>query len=153
MSTRGRRIVAGLAHNTVVGDRSWASAHELDDALTRYLVLPLFFLLGVEVPWRAWRELGWPLVAFVVAVLVLRRLPVVLALKPALGLPCLGVVFLGWFGPVGAVRSDLQPGRGVRDPRPWAAGSLVVAASTVVYGVTAMPGRRWYARRSSVSGR
>ncbi|MEK8110416.1 cation:proton antiporter [Micromonospora sp. M12] len=94
-------FVAGLAYNAVIGGRSRASEQKLDDALTRYLVLPLFFLLGIEVPWRAWRELGWPLVAFVVAVLVLRRLPVVLALKPALGLPWRGVVFLGWFGPVG----------------------------------------------------
>ncbi|MEV4720568.1 cation:proton antiporter [Micromonospora noduli] len=148
-------FVAGLSYNAVIGDRSRAS-EQLDDALTRYLVLPLFFLLGVEVPWRAWRELGWPLAAFVVAVLVLRRLPVVLLLKPALGLPWRGVVFLGWFGPVGVSALfylTYSQDEGVRDPRLWAAGSLVVAASTVVYGVTAMPGRRWYARRSSVSDR
>ncbi|SCF27994.1 cation:proton antiporter [Micromonospora saelicesensis] len=149
-------FVAGLAYNAVIGDRSRASEQKLDDALTRYLVLPLFFLLGVEVPWRAWRELGWPLAAFVVAVLVLRRLPVVLLLKPALGLPWRGVVFLGWFGPVGVSALfylTYSQDEGVRDPRLWAAGSLVVAASTVVYGVTAMPGRRWYARRSSVFDR
>lgn len=149
-------FVAGLAYNAVIGDRSRASEQKLDDALTRYLVLPLFFLLGVEVPWRAWRELGWPLAAFVVAVLVLRRLPVVLLLKPALGLPWRGVVFLGWFGPVGVSALfylTYSQDEGARDPRLWAAGSLVVAASTVVYGVTAMPGRRWYARRSSVSDR
>jgi hypothetical protein len=29
----------------------------------------------------------------------------------------------------------------------WAAGTLLVAASTVVHGVTAMPGRRWLAAR------
>ncbi|MFJ2081141.1 hypothetical protein ACI2KV_24710 [Micromonospora chokoriensis] len=88
--------------------------------------------------------------------LVLRRLPGVLALKPALGLPWRGVVFLGWFGPVGVSALfylTYSQDEGVRDPRLWAAGSLVVAASTVVYGVTAMPGRLWYARRSSVSGR
>ncbi|MFC0099733.1 hypothetical protein ACFFKH_19705 [Micromonospora marina] len=38
-----------------------------------------------------------------------------------------------------------------RDPRLWAAGSLVMAASTVVHGVTATPGRRWYAKRSPES--
>ena len=157
-------FVAGLMYNAVIGHRSRASEQRLDDALTRYLVLPLFFLLGVEVPWRDWRDPGWPLAAFVLVVLVLRRLPVVLALKPALGLSWRSVVFLGWFGPIGvsalfylthSEEEGLRAGRvtfrrGRRDPRLWAAGSLVVVvASTVVHGVTAMPGRRWYARRPS----
>ncbi|MFI7577826.1 cation:proton antiporter [Micromonospora sp. NPDC049497] len=145
-------FVAGLAYNAVIGEESRASEQRLDDALTRYLVLPLFFLLGVEVPWRDWRDLGWPLVAFVVAVLVLRRLPVVVALKPVLALSWRSVVFLGWFGPIGVsalfylTHSQQE---GARDPRLWVAGSLVVVASTVVHGITATPGRRWYARRSS----
>ncbi|RQX02978.1 cation:proton antiporter [Micromonospora inaquosa] len=147
-------FVAGLAYNAVIGDRSRASEQRLDDALTRYLVLPLFFLLGVEVPWRWWRESGWPLVAFVIAVLVLRRLPVVLALKPALGLSWRSVVFLGWFGPIGVSALfylTYSQEEGVGDPRLWAAGSLVVVASTVVHGVTAMPGRRWYAHRAELA--
>ncbi|MBU8858667.1 MULTISPECIES: cation:proton antiporter [unclassified Micromonospora] len=147
-------FVAGLTYNAVIGDRSRASEQQLDDALTRYLVLPVFFLLGVEVPWRDWRDLGWPLAAFVFLVLLLRRLPVVLALKPALGLSWRSVVFLGWFGPIGVSALFYlthSEGEGARDPRLWAAGSLVVVASTVVHGVTATPGRRWYARRSSES--
>ncbi|MEU4770901.1 cation:proton antiporter [Micromonospora sp. NPDC023644] len=94
-------FVAGLAYNGVIGNRSRASEQKLDDALTRYLVLPLFFLLGIEVPWRDWRDLGWPLAAFAIAVLVLRRLPVVLALRPVLKMSWRDVVFLGWFGPIG----------------------------------------------------
>ncbi|WBB53654.1 cation:proton antiporter [Verrucosispora sp. WMMD573] len=147
-------FVAGLTYNAVIGYRSRASEQRLDDALTRYLVLPLFFLLGVEVPWRDWVALGWPLAAFAVAVLVLRRLPVVLALRPLLRMPWRDVVFLGWFGPIGVsalfylAHSEQE---GARDPRLWAAGTLVVVASTVVHGVTATPGRRWYARRSSPS--
>ncbi|MEV0881617.1 cation:proton antiporter [Micromonospora echinofusca] len=145
-------FAAGLAYNAVIGDRSRASEQRLDDALTRYLVLPLFFLLGVEVPWRDWVDLGWPLAAFVVAVLVLRRLPVVLALKRVLGMPLRSVVFLGWFGPIGVSALFYlthSQEEGARDPRLWAAGSLVVVASTVVHGVTATPGRRWYAHRSA----
>ncbi|WBB91180.1 cation:proton antiporter [Verrucosispora sp. WMMC514] len=147
-------FVAGLAYNAVVGGRSRASQQRLDDALTRYLVLPLFFLLGIEVPWRDWLELGWPVLAFVVALLLLRRLPVVLALKPALGMSWRSTVFLGWFGPVGVSALFYlthSQEHGVADPRLWAAGSLAVVASTVVHGVTATPGRRWYARRPSAS--
>ncbi|MBQ1076616.1 cation:proton antiporter [Micromonospora sp. C31] len=149
-------FVAGLAYNAVIGDRSRASEQQLDDALTRYLVLPLFFLLGIEVPWRDWVALGWPLVAFVAAVLVLRRLPVVLALKPVLGMSWRSVVFLGWFGPIGVSALFYlthSQEEGARDPRLWAVGSLVVVASTVLHGITAMPGRRWYARRSPTGHR
>ncbi|MEW2386097.1 cation:proton antiporter [Micromonospora sp. NPDC047707] len=145
-------FVAGLAYNAIIGEESRASEQRLDDALTRYLVLPLFFLLGVEVPWQDWLDLGWPLAAFGAAVLVLRRLPVVLALKPALRMSWRSAVFLGWFGPIGVSALFYlthSQEEGARDPRLWAAGSLVVVASTVAHGITATPGRRWYARRSS----
>ncbi|MGN9779410.1 cation:proton antiporter domain-containing protein [Micromonospora sp. H33] len=145
-------FVTGLVYNGVIGDESRASEQELDDALTRYLVLPLFFLLGVEVPWRDWLDLGWPGGAFAVAVLLLRRFPVVLALRPALGMPRRDVVFLGWFGPIGVSALfylTYSREEGARDWRLWAAGSLVVVVSTIAHGVTATLGRRWYAARSS----
>ncbi|PZF90089.1 hypothetical protein C1I99_24850 [Micromonospora deserti] len=136
-------LLTGLAYNGVIGDESRASEQELDDALTRYLVLPLFFLLGVEVPWRDWLDLGWLAFAFAVAVLLLRRLPVVLALRPALNMPWRDVVFLGWFGPVGVSALfylAYSAEEGARDPRLWTAGSLVVVLSTVAHGVTATEG-------------
>lgn len=149
-------FVAGLAYNAAVGTRSRVSEQKLDDASTWNLVLPLFFLLGVEVPWREWREWGWPLAAFVVAVLVLRRLPVVLALKPALGMSWRSVVFPGWFGPVGVSALfylTYSQEEGARESRLWAAGTLVVAASTVsppclVVGGTRGDRRSWTAEGS-----
>ncbi|MEV4543300.1 cation:proton antiporter domain-containing protein [Micromonospora echinaurantiaca] len=147
-------FVTGLAYNGVIGNESRASEQKLDDALTRYLVLPLFFLLGVEVPWRDWLDLGWLAGVFAVAVLLLRRLPVLVAFKPALGLPWRDMLFLGWFGPIGVSALfylTYSHANGARDPRLWAAGSLVVALSTLVHGVTATLGRRWYAARSQAS--
>ncbi len=145
-------FVAGLAYNGVVGGRSRASQQRLDDALTRYLVLPLFFLLGVEVPWRDWVELGWPVVAFAVAVLLLRRLPVVLALQPLLGMSWRSTVFLGWFGPVGvSALFYLTHSQDNGSPTPGCglAGSLAVVAEHGGARVSP-PGRRWYARRPRV---
>lgn len=147
-------FVTGLAYNGVIGSESRASEQELDDALTRYLVLPLFFLLGVEVPWRDWLHLGWPAAGFAVAVLLLRRMPVVLAVRPALNMPRRDAVFLGWFGPVGVSALfylTYSGEEGARDWRLWAAGSLVVVLSTVAHGVTATLGRGWYSVRSSTS--
>jgi len=145
-------FAAGLAYNVVVAPGERGPQQSLDDALNRYLVLPLFLLLGVELPWSAWARLGWGAVGFPVAVLLLRRLPLVLALRRPLGLRLRDAVFLGWFGPIGVsalfylTHSEEQ---GVIDPRLWAAGSLVVAASTVVHGVTSAPGRTAYLRASA----
>ncbi|MFY1635548.1 cation:proton antiporter [Solwaraspora sp. WMMB335] len=143
-------FVTGLAYNRMIGRRPRAAEQGLDDALTRYLVLPLFFLLGLEIPWRQWWEFGWPAAVFAVLVLLLRRLPAVLASRPVLRMPWRDLIFLGWFGPIGVSALfylTYSYGQGARDSRLWAAGSLVVAVSTLAHGVSAPFGRRWYARR------
>ncbi len=145
-------FVAGLAYNAVVANDEVGPQNTLDEGVNRYVVLPLFLLLGIELPWSQWADLGWVAVVFPVAVLLLRRLPVLLALVRPLGLRLRDGVFLGWFGPIGvsaAFYLMFSEEEGVTDPRLWAAGSLVVAASTVVHGVTAAPGRHLYRRAAS----
>ena len=142
-------FVAGLAYNYTVAEDEVGPQNTVDEGVNRYLVLPLFLLLGVELPWAAWRDLGWGAVLLPVGVLVLRRLPVLLALARPLGLRWRDAVFMGWFGPIGVSAIfylTFSEDEGVVDPRVWAAGSLVVAASTVVHGVTSAPGRRLYQR-------
>ncbi len=145
-------FVAGLAYNAVVANDEVGPQNTLDEGVNRYVVLPLFLLLGIELPWSQWADLGWVAVVFPVAVLLLRRLPVLLALVRPLGLRLRDGVFLGWFGPIGVSAVFylmFSEEEGVTDPRLWAAGSLVVAASTVVHGVTAAPGRHLYRRAAS----
>ncbi|SDZ20695.1 sodium/proton antiporter, CPA1 family [Micromonospora pattaloongensis] len=145
-------FVTGLAYNRVIGDQPRIAEQKLDDALTRYLVLPLFFMLGVELPWRDWLDAGWRLPLFAVAVLLVRRLPVVAGLRAPLRLGWREVVFLGWFGPIGVSALfylTFSADEGARDPLLWNAGSLVVVLSIVLHGATAMPGRRWYAAAGS----
>ena len=95
------------------------------------------------------RTSAGPAVVFPVAVLLLRRLPVLLVLARPLRLRLRDAIFLGWFGPIGVSAVFylmLSEDEGVSDPRLWAAGSLVVVASTVAHGITAAPGRRLYRR-------
>ena len=142
-------FVAGLAYNYTVAEDEVGPQNTVDEGVNRYLVLPLFLLLGVELPWAGWRDLGWGALLLPVGVLALRRLPVLLALARPLGLRWRDAVFLGWFGPIGVSALfylTFSEDEGVADPRLWAAGSLVVAASTVVHGVTSAPGRRLYQR-------
>jgi NhaP-type Na+/H+ or K+/H+ antiporter len=144
-------FVTGLAYNRVQTQGERAPESNIDEAMNRYLVLPLFFLLGVELPWREWVALGWAGLVFAVAVLLLRRPPVLLALTKPVGLRLRDSLFLGWFGPIGVSAVFYlahAEHKGVSDPRLWAAGTLVVAASTLAHGVTSAPFRHSYARRS-----
>ena len=83
--------------------------------------------------------------------------PLVLLLRRPLRLAWRDAVFLGWFGPIGVsavfyltLLAERLP---AADATPvLAAGTAVVAASTVVHGVTSSPGRRLYARASRAAG-
>jgi sodium/hydrogen antiporter len=84
-------------------------------------------------------------------VLLLRRLPAVLALRPLLG-PLQGttkdVLFLGWFGPIGAAALyyaafSLRE-TGIEEV--WVVGSLIICASVLVHGVTATPLTKLYGK-------
>lgn len=142
-------FVAGLAYNVTVARGERGPQQNLDEGINRYLLLPLFLILGVELPWAEWGQLGWAVVGFPTAVLLLRRLPVLLLLRRPLRLAMRDAVFLGWFGPIGVsalfylTHAEEQ---GAQDERLWAAGSLVVVASTVVHGISSATGRRAYVR-------
>ena len=147
--------VAGLAYNRQVGTSIYEQEREVDEGINRVLVLPLFLLLGVLLPWDAWRDLGWPVVTFTIGVLVLRRLPVVLAMRPLLGLRWASAAFYGWFGPMGAAAlffATLAHEEHAAADVVWPVTALVVAASTVVHGATAAPLRMLHERVEGARG-
>jgi NhaP-type Na+/H+ or K+/H+ antiporter len=142
-------FVSGLAFNAAssVGER--LDENKVDEAVNRFLVLPLFLVLGAMLPWHEWAELGWRAPLFLVGVLILRRLPVLLLLARPLSARLRDALFLGWFGPVGVsalLYLTLEAHRLGADPTVLAAGTLAVAGSTVAHGLTTTPGRVWYAK-------
>lgn len=143
-------FVAGLAYNRHVGPSIYEDEREVEEGVNRLLLLPLFLLLGAVLPWSEWREMGWgALVAFTVGVLVVRRIPVVLALKRPLGLGWAGTAVYGWFGPMGAASlffATLALEQHAAGQVVWPAVAMVVAASTVVHGASSAPVRALYAR-------
>lgn len=76
-------FVTGLVYNATIKGGERGPEEHIDEAVNRYLLLPLFLLLGVELPWAGWAELGWTGLLFAVRVLLLRRLPMLLVLAPA----------------------------------------------------------------------
>ena len=89
-------------------------------------------------------------------ILLLRRLPMMLALRPLID-PLrsrVDALFAGWFGPMGvaalfyATLAERKAGL----EEAWVVGSLVVFASTIAHGVTATPLTKWYGRREGPEG-
>lgn len=142
-------FVSGLTFNATssVGER--VKEAETDEAVNRFVVLPLFVVLGAMLPWEHWFDLGWRGLLFLLGVLLLRRLPFLLLLKRPLALRWRDAVFLGWFGPVGVsalLYVTLEAHRLTSDPQVLAAGALAVAGSTLAHGLTSSPSRNLYRR-------
>lgn len=144
-------FVAGIVFNFAGSSNAKESQEEIQEAISRFFDLPIFVVLGMAIPWEGWIRLGWSGLLVVVAVIILRRLPVVLALRPLLGpLRAKGkdVLFLGWFGPIGAAALyyaafSLRE-TGIEEV--WVVGSLIICASVLVHGITATPLTKLYGR-------
>ena len=140
-------FAAGLTFNMVISGDERRTEAGIDDVVNRFAVLPFFLALGAMLPWHEWGQLGWPVAVLAIAVLVLRRLPVVLALMRPLRLKAPDAMYLGWFGPIGVSALfylTMEADRLGMKPDVLAAGSLVVVASTVVHGISSAPGRAMY---------
>lgn len=142
-------FVAGLAFNLTTTGSERTAEVEIDEAVNRFAVLPMFVLLGATLPWTVWSELGWTAIALALAVLLLRRLPVLLLLKRPLNLGWPDALYLGWFGPVGvsAVFYLTLEAEALGLPETvMGAGIMVVVVSTLAHGVTSSAGRLLYRR-------
>lgn len=143
-------FVAGVVFNAVGSSDAKERQEDVQEAITRFFDLPIFVLLGMALPWEGWLELGWPGLLLAVAVLLLRRMPAALLLRSLLG-PLRGtkdVLFLGWFGPIGAAAlyysTHALRETGIEEV--WTVGSLVIVASVVAHGITDTPLTKLYGR-------
>ncbi len=144
-------FVSGLAFNAFREKEDRQSEEELQDIVDDLFGVIIFFVFGLALPWDAWTALGWRLAPLVVGILVLRRLPWMLALSTLLRPQIRGVrevAFAGWFGPIGVsalfyatLLADDGVSRSV-----WPVVAAVVTASVLAFGVTGAPLTRWLGR-------
>lgn len=143
-------FVAGVVFNAAGSSEAKERQEDVQEAITRFFDLPIFVLLGMALPWEGWLELGWGGLLLAAAVLLLRRLPAVLALRPLLR-PLRGTkdaLFLGWFGPIGVAalyyatvslhETDME--------QVWVVSSLIICASVLAHGLTDTPLTKLYGR-------
>jgi len=140
-------FVAAAVFNRFLPKDNVLEEHRLQEALGRIFDLPMFFLFGLALPWDAWAALGWRTYLFAGVVMFLRRVPVWLLLSPVL--PSLrrgrDALFNGWFGPIGisALFYATFASERTQNLALWPVTSLVVFASTMVYGITGTPLSKW----------
>ena len=133
-------FIAGAVLNEAFDDEHETHQEHFNEAISRFFDLPIMFLLGVAAPWAAWAHLGWRAPAFAAGILLLRRIPAWLLLRPLMPWtrPLSHALFAGWFGPVGAAAlfyaCEAQDLTGVADL--WPIVSLAAAASVVAHGIT-----------------
>ena len=146
-------FAAGAGFNWVVaGASNEAEEEKVQETVRRLFSFPIFVFFGMAIPWGGWLSLGWRGVALAAAVLLFRRLPMMFTLRPILDSldDTADVLLMGWFGPIGiaalfyatlALRHT-----GVR--MVWTAGSIIIASSILVHGVTSTPFTKLYGRRT-----
>lgn len=153
-------FAAGAAFVQAVGAGDRKEEDQGQEAVNRFFAIPIFTLLGIAIPWEGWRALGWSGVLLAVAVLLLRRPPVLLLLRPLLpnvrSVP--EALFMGWFGPIAVAAiyyASLVEHR-LHQPVVWHVVSLVLCGSVLAHGVSGAPVTRWFGRtaglRSGSSG-
>ena len=133
-------FAAGLAYNWQADPEDEAKEQRVEEVFNRLFTLPAFVLFGMVLPWGEWQALGWRGIALVVGILLLRRLPMILALRPAiepLDRPA-ATLFIGWFGPIG-IAAVFYATLAVRETGIdliWPIVTLIVAGSIFVHGAT-----------------
>lgn len=143
-------FAAGLSLSLMLGEKAAQRSEEFNHATARLFQLPVLLLVGVATPLDGWRELGLPLLAAVALILLFRRLPVLVALRPALkGVSSWpGALFVGWFGPIGlaAIFYATLVMQENHDDFFFVVASAVVAGSVLVHGVTDTIGSKMLGR-------
>jgi NhaP-type Na+/H+ or K+/H+ antiporter len=143
-------FIAGQAFDNAVGGKERAEEEKMQEMVNQFFSVPIFTLFGAMLPIAGWRQLGWRGVLVAAAILLLRRLPAVLVLRPALR-PLQrwrDALFLGWFGPIGvsAIFYVTLAVRRSQEEILWPIASLIICASILAHGMTATPLTRWYGR-------
>lgn len=141
-------FVAGAAYNWQANPHDEAREQRVEEVFNRLFTIPVFIVFGMVLPWSDWTDLGWRAGAIIAGLLLFRRFPMILLIRRVvkpLDRPT-ATLFVGWFGPMGvaAVFYALLARNATGMELVWTIGSLVVAASVLAHGITAVPATRRY---------
>ena len=134
-----------------VSQREALEEDKVQEMMERLFTIPIFFLFGLVLPIGEWLGVGWPLLLFGVLVLLFRRIPAFLLLRPLLPRfkNWYDLLFMGWFGPIGvaALFYTMEVLEKTPYQQVWPIVSFIIFLSTLIHGLTSLPLSRWYARQ------
>ncbi|ACB52945.1 Sodium/hydrogen exchanger [Crocosphaera subtropica ATCC 51142] len=136
-------FMAGVGFDLVVKGSERSEEENVQDALDLMTTTTMFALFGLALPWQDWLSLGWQGLLLVIAILLLRRLPVFLLLNRFIPHTkgYLDALFMGWFGPIGVAAifyANLAAHKtGLHEV--WSVVSLVILGSVIIHGISAVP--------------
>ncbi|NJW54386.1 cation:proton antiporter domain-containing protein, partial [Salinimicrobium oceani] len=137
-------FVGGFAFAKDITANEDLKEEQVQETMERLTTIPVFFILGLMLPWQEWYSMGWTSVWIVILILFLRRIPALLLLMPVMPQfrkKIYSVLLMGWFGPIGVAAlyyAVLSKDKAHLEDA-WIVPSLIVVASTVVHGLTSVP--------------
>ena len=139
----------GFAHHITKNEA--IQEKKVQDSMARIFTIPVFFLLGLILPWQEWQHLGWTAVGIVILVIFLRRMPALLVMMPILPMfkkKFGDLLIMGWFGPIGvaALYYALLSHENTGLDLVWTIPSLLVFSSTIAHGLSSVPFQEIYYR-------
>lgn len=147
-------FVGGFAFAKDITANEDIKEEKIQNSMERLTTIPVFFILGLMLPWQEWFDMGWLAVTIVVLILLFRRIPALLILMPILPKfrkKIYSILLMGWFGPIGVATlfyAIHMKEKAYLDDL-WIIPSLMVVASTVVHGLTSVPLEKLYHHHSS----
>lgn len=150
----GRRVfVAAAVFGQVIPQSDEDQQDRIDDAVSRFFLLPIFILIGLALPFTEWAVLGWGAAVVLLAAVLVRRFVALWVLRPLLrrvhDRP--ETAFLSWFGPVGvsALFYATLAGRHTGNHDIFSYTTLAIALSVLVHGLSSSPASAWLQRQES----
>lgn len=142
-------FVGGFAFAKDITANEDLKEERIQETMERLTTVPVFFILGIMLPWQEWISMGWTAVTIVVCILLFRRLPALILLMPVMPVyrkKLYSILLMGWFGPIGvaALYYAVLSKDKAHFEEAWIIPSLIVAASTAIHGLTSVPLEKFY---------
>jgi len=143
-------FIVGIMLNKTLSKQEDIQEENIQEMMARLFTIPIFIFFGLIIPWHQWFALGWIAIAVPILILLFRRLPFLLLLKPLLkGFATKDLAFIGWFGPIGvaALFYCFLHYDQLHTETIWTLTSLIVFSSIVAHGMSAYPLLKMYGKK------
>ena len=144
-------FVGGFAFNSKISKNENIQEERIQESMDRIFTIPVFFIFGLVLPWKEWFHLGfWISLSIIFGIILFRRIPVfllILKITPQFKSRFKDQLLIGWFGPIGvaALYYAVVALEKTKDESVWVLTSLIVAASTMIHGLSSLAFSKWYA--------